>query len=346
MAEDILDPDLPIVDPHHHLWDFAPDLGAEHGAHPFAEILAQTPRYMFDDLLADCRGSGHNVVATVFMQSGVFYRADASEAMKPVGEVEFVNGVAAQSASGHYGPFRACAGIVGHADLRLGDPVGAVLEALVAAGNGRFSGIRHVGAHDPDASVLGPLSFTPPGLYADAAFRAGFSRLAPLGLTFDAWVVEPQISEVTDLARAFPEQSIILDHVGTPLGLGVYKGRSDERFAPWRAAIRDLATCPNVTVKLGGLAMPFCGFDGLGPNARPSSATLAALWRPYVETCIEAFGAERCMFESNYPVDRWGVDYATLWNAFKRIASGASNEEKHHLFAGAAVRTYSLKGLP
>lgn len=346
MKEEIIDPQIPIIDPHHHLWDLAPDIiSADHNAHPFSTIPQLTPRYMFEELLADCRSAGHNVIGTVFMQSGVFYDVEAAEAMKPVGEVKFVTGVAARSANGSYGDFRACAGIVGHADLMLGDRIFSVLEAEIAAGNGHFKGIRHIGAHDNDPSVLGPLSFTPPGLYADADFRSGFAQLAPLGLTFDAWVLEPQICEVTSLARAFPGQSIILDHVGTPLGLGQYAGHLSERFAPWRDAIRELATCPNVNVKIGGLAMPFCGFDGIGPEDRQPSWALAELWRPYVDTCIEAFGAARCMFESNYPVERWGADYGTLWNAFKRLASAASDTERSDLFSGTAIRVYGLENL-
>lgn len=341
-TETILEPDLPIIDPHHHLWDFTPLLGAmPETAHPFGAIVRLSPRYLFDDLLADAR-SGHNVVGTVFVQCGAFYRADAPPELQPVGEVEFVNGVAAQSASGLYGPFRACAGIVGHADLTRGDAAARVLEALTAAGNGRFRGIRHIGAHDPDPGVLGPLAHAAAGLYAQPAFRAGFAHLSRLGLSFDAWVLEPQISEVTALARAFPDTPIVLDHVGTPLGLGSYAGRLPERFDAWRAAIRELAACPNVMVKLGGLAMPFPGFPGLGPDARPASERLADLWRPYIETAIEAFGAERAMFESNFPVDRFGADYPTLWNAFKRLAAGASAGEKRDLFAGSAARFYRL----
>ena len=312
MSEDILDPDLPIIDPHHHLWDLAPLLaGRTPGAHPFGVIPHQTPRYLFEELYRDCREAGHNVVGTVFLQCGAFYRADGPEAMKPVGEVEFVNGVAARSASGVYGPFRACAAIVGHADLRLGSAVGAVLDAEIAAGNGRFRGVRHLAAFDADPAVLGPLAHAPAGLYLDAEFRRGFAELGKRGLTFDAWVIEPQIGELTDLARAIDE----------------------------------LASCPNVSVKLGGLAMPFCQLGDLGPERRPTSAQLAGYFRPYLETCIEAFGAARAMFESNFPVDRWGADYATLWNAFKRITRGASADEKRELFAGAAARFYRIEEL-
>lgn len=345
MSEPILEPELPIIDPHHHLWD-SPVLGAmPEVAHPFGSIVRNSSKYMFDELLADVR-AGHNVVGTVFVQCGAFYRADGPKEMRPVGEVEVVNGVAARSASGLYGSLRACAGIVGHADLTLGDEVARVLEAEIAAGNGRFRGIRHIGAHDPDPAVLGPLAHAPAGLYTDARFRAGFAQLGRLGLSFDAWVLEPQIGEVTELARAFPGTAIVLDHVGTPVGLGAYAGRLDERFGTWRQAIRDLASCPNVMVKLGGLAMPFAALPGLGPEARPTSELLAELWRPYIETCIEAFGPGRAMFESNFPVDKWGADYPVLWNAFKRLSAGASADEKGELFAGSAARFYRLENLP
>lgn len=345
MAEDILAPGLPIIDPHHHLWDFQPLLGIiPETAHPFGAIVQTSPRYLLDELLADTC-NGHNILGTVFVECGAFYRAGGPACLKPVGEVEFVNGIAAQSASGIYGPLRACAGIVGHADLRHGSRVAAMLEAEIAAGNGRFRGIRHIGANNPDPLVLGPLAHALPGLYGDASFREGFAHLSQLALSFDAWVLEPQICEVTDLARAFPDTTIVLDHVGTPLGLSSYTGRQGERFGLWRDAIRDLASCPNVMVKLGGLAMPFCAFPGLGPTTRPTSAALADMWRPYIETCIEAFGPARSMFESNYPVDKWGVDYAVLWNAFKRLAAGASAEERHNLFAGSAARFYRLEEL-
>ncbi|MDP1631934.1 MAG: amidohydrolase family protein [Caulobacter sp.] len=339
--EAILDPDLPIIDPHHHLWDRPLPPPAGPVGHPFEDVVRLSPRYLLDELRADA-GSGHNITATVYVQCGAFYRADAAPEMAPIGEVEFVNGVAAMSASGIYGPMRACAGIVGHADLMLGDGAAAVLEAEVRAGGGRFKGIRHTNAQDPDPAVLGPMSHTPPGLLGETAFRAGFARLAPLGLSFDAWMLEPQLPELIDLARAFPETDIILDHLGTPLGIGAYAGRRDERFGVWRDNIRELAKSPRVAVKLGGLAMPFPGFPGLDGRSRPTSQALADLWRPYVETCIEAFGAERCMFESNFPVDLWGCDYATLWNAFKRIAAGASDAERADLFAGTARRVYRL----
>ena len=346
MTEEILEPALPIVDPHHHLWDWRsrlPHMPAP--SHPFEAILRQSPRYLLDELLADS-GSGHNVTATVYVECGSFYRADGPDAMKPVGETEFVNGVAAMAASRLYGDMRACAGIVGHADLALGDAVAPVLDAHLAAGGGRFRGIRHMMAHDPDPAVLGPLSHASAGLCANPAVRAAIRHFAARDLSLDLWVLEPQLAELIELARAFPDVTMIVDHVGTPTGIGHYSGKHQERFAGWAAHIRTLVDCPNVHMKLGGLGMPFCGFDTIsGPNERPSSEVLADTWRPYIETCIDAFGANRCMFESNFPVDRWGADYATLWNAFKRIAANASTDEKAALFAGTATRVYRLDSL-
>lgn len=342
MPEAILEPELPIIDPHHHLWDLRPLIGAfPEPRHDFIEALLPNAYYTFDQLHAHLR-SGHNIVGSVFVECGAFYDADASGSLGVVGEVEFANGVAAQSASGLYGELRACAGIVGHADLQQGDAVAPVLEALRAAAPRRLRGIRQQGAWDADPSVLGPPFHAPAGLYRDACFREGFAHLGRHGLSFDAWVLEPQLADVIDLARAFPEQPICLDHCGTPLNIASYRGTLPERFAGWRHQILELARCENVVVKLGGLAMAFCGMPERGPGAGLDSATLAELWRPYVETCIEAFGAQRAMFESNYPVDYWGADYAVLWNAFKRITRGAGSEEKRALYAGNAARFYRL----
>lgn len=342
MPEAILEPELPIVDPHHHLWDrrmLPPAPGPEH---PFTTAIKPAQRYLLDELLADT-GSGHNVVATVFLECRAFYKADGPVEMRCVGETEFVNGVAAMSASGLYGDTRACAGIVGNADLTLGDAVKPVLEAHVRVGGGRFRGIRNSASWDPDTEVLGPLNRIQKGHYLRDDFRAGFKHLAPMGLSFDAWMLEPQLPDLTDLARAFPDTPIVLDHVGTPIGRGGYTGRLEERFPIWRDNIRELAKCPNVVVKLGGLAMAFCNFPSFLAEPRVPSEQLAKEWGPYIETCIEAFGAERCMFESNFPVDMGSCTYAVLWNAFKRLASGASADEKTALFSGTAKRVYRLE---
>ena len=342
MTEAIIEPDLPIIDPHHHLWDLRPMVPMfPEPKHAFIAALEDNAYYTFDQLHAHLT-SGHNVVATVFMECGAFYNAAYGEAKKVVGEVEFVNGVAAQSASRLYGDLRVCAAIVGHADLTLGSEAGEVLDALQAA-SARFCGIRHAGAWDADPEVLGPPFHHPEGLYRDAAFREGFAELGKRGLTFDAWVLEPQLGDVIDLARAFPDQPICLDHCGTPLGIACYEGKLEQRFEGWRDAIRELARCENVQVKLGGLAMAFCALPAKGPAAGVGSEELAAMWRPYIDTCIDAFGPGRAMFESNYPVDYWGADYAVLWNAFKRLAAGASDDEKAALFAGNAARFYGIE---
>lgn len=345
MTEEILEPDLPIIDPHHHLWDLRPLLPMfPEPRHDFIEAIAGAAYYTFDELHADTQ-TGHRIIGTVFMECGAFYDASRSDAMKPVGEVEFVNGVAAQGASGLYGEYRPCAAIMGHADLTLGDGVRPVIEALAAAGNGRFRGIRHQGAWDANPDVLGPPFHAPEGLYGSDAFRAGFAAFAEHGLVFDAWLLEPQLADVLTLARAFPDQAIVLDHCGTPLNIANYRGTLHQNFDRWRQAIRAIAECPNVSVKLGGLAMAFCGLPEDGPAKGHGSEHLAALWRPYIETCIEAFGPDRAMFESNYPVDRWGASYPVLWNAFKRIVRSASDGEKRALFAGTAARVYGLEQL-
>jgi predicted TIM-barrel fold metal-dependent hydrolase len=322
-VEPVLEPELPIIDPHHHLWE------------------RPGWNYMLRDLLADT-GSGHNIVGTVFVQCRSMHRAGGPEAFRPVGETEFVNGVAAMSASGGYGPTRVCDGIVGHVDLRAGSAAGAVLEAHIAAGGGRFRGIRHITAWDADPALMNPAYAPPPGLMFDAMFRQGFACLAPLGLTFDAWLYHPQIGDVAALARAFPGTGICLNHIGGPLAIGSYAGKREEVFAQWSAAIRDLATCPNVVVKLGGMAMRINGWDFHERAEPPSSEDLAAAWKPYVEVCIEAFGANRCMFESNFPVDKGSYGYQAFWNACKILARGASAAEKADLFHGTASRFYRL----
>ncbi|MFN9929002.1 MAG: amidohydrolase family protein [Phenylobacterium sp.] len=342
MTEEILEPGLPIIDPHHHLWDRRTYQAPGADEHPFMTAIRPAQRYLLDELMADT-GSGHNVIGTVFVECGAFYRGDGPVDTQPVGETEFVNGVAAMSASGMYGGMRACAGIVSKADLLLGAGVEPVLEAHIRAGGSRFRGIRNSASWCEDQDVLGPLNRVEAGLYREPVFREGFAKLAPMGLSFDAWLLEPQLPDLIDLARAFPETTIVLDHVGTPLGRGSYTGRRDERFGVWRDNIRELAKCPNVVVKLGGLAMAFCNFPSFLAEPRAPSTQLAAEWRPYIETCIEAFGADRGMFESNFPVDMGSCDYATLWNAFKHLAAGASADEKAALFAGTARRVYRLE---
>ena len=323
--EEILEPELPIVDPHHHLWDFP--------GH----------RYLLPELLADT-GSGHNIVQTVFVDCTAFYRASGPVPLKPVGETEFVNGVAAMCASGQYGAIRACAGIVSFADLTLGGAVEDVLQAHVAAGNGRFRGIRHAAAwQDKTPEVRNAHTNAPPHLYRDhKTFHEGFAVLGRMGLTFDAWIYHTQIPDLIALARAFPDQTIVLDHVGGPLGLGWYADKRAEILKSWTADVKELARCPNVVVKVGGMGMRINGFQFHKRERPPSSQDLADAWRPWVETTIGAFGAHRCMFESNFPVDKISGAYATYWNAFKRLASGLSAADKTALFSGTAQRVYKL----
>jgi predicted TIM-barrel fold metal-dependent hydrolase len=321
--EPILEPDLAIVDAHHHLWD------------------RPGWRYLLDDLLADTN-TGHNVIATVFVQARAMVRAAGPVEMRPVGETEFVNGVAAMSASGSYGKTRACAGIVGHADLTLGSHVEPVLLAHIRAGGDRFRGIRHITAWDRDASMANPAYNPPPGLLGDKRFRQGFAALDRLGLSFDAWLYHPQIGELAELARAFPETRIVLNHVGGPIGIGAYAGKHTEVFSGWLAAIKALAACGNVYVKLGGLGMRMGGFGFHERHEPPSSEMLAAAWHPYVDACIEAFGVSRCMFESNFPVDKGSYSYPVFWNACKLLAQGSSDAERTELFAGTATRFYRL----
>jgi predicted TIM-barrel fold metal-dependent hydrolase len=321
--EEILEPALEIVDPHHHLWD--------RGGH----------RYLLDQLLADT-GSGHNITQSVFVECGSMYRADGPAEMKPVGEIEFVNGTSAMSASGQFGKSKLCAGIVGHADLRLGDGVARVLEAEIAAGDGRFRGIRHSVVWDPSEMFSRGRTNSPKGQMADATWRAGFARLASLNLTFEAWLYHPQLMELADLARAFPQTTIILNHVGGPLGIGPYADKKEETFAVWKAGIAELGKCQNVVVKLGGLGMLFGMFDFHTRETPPSSEELARAYTPYIDTCIVAFGPDRGMFESNFPPDGVSSSYAVLWNAFKRLAAGSSTDEKAKLFSGTAKRVYRL----
>ena len=321
-TEPVIEPSLPVVDAHHHLWE------------------RDGWRYMADDLLHDL-GSGHDVVATVFVQARTRYRRDGPPAMQPVGETAFAAAVAT-GANGSGGSPKLCAAIVGHADLTLGAGVRAVLEAHIEAGAGRFRGIRHLTAWDADSSLLNPLSAGPPGLLSDPAYLEGVAQLAPLGLSYDAWLFQPQLPELLALARRLPALTVILDHVGGPLGAGAYEGRREALFATWARDVRLLAACPNVVVKLGGLGMRINGFGFETAPDPPSSVELATAWRPYIHTCIEAFGAGRCMFESNFPVDKGSYSYRACWNAFKRLTLDAGEAERAALFAGTAARVYRL----
>jgi len=279
------------------------------------------------------------------MEASSMYRDRGPEEMRPVGEVEFANGIAAMCSSGMFGKTRACAGIVGHADLTSGSRVEPVVSALMRAGGERFRGIRHGVSWDADPAIVSPASPVRPGLLTDKTFREGVAVLSRLGLSYDLSLYHPQIHEVGDLASAFPDLRIVVNHVGGVLGIGAYRSKRDEVFSRWAVSIKALAARPNVYVKLGGLGQ---GYTGLGFNEQaepPSSEMVAARFRPYIETCIQAFGTSRSMFESNFPVDKISYSYPVFWNACKLMAKGASSTEKADLFAGSATRCYRLDGI-
>ncbi len=320
-----LEPELAIVDPHHHLWD----------------VPVRPQRYFVEEMGADL-ASGHNIVASVFIECHAMYRPDGPEAMRCVGEVEFANGQAAQSASGHYGRTRIADGIVGAAQLGLGAAVEPVLAAMVRAAGPRFKGVRNISAWHQDPAARGSSANPPPDILTRPSFLEGLRVLTRMGLSFDAWMYHTQLAEIAAVARAVPEARIVLNHCGGSIGIGPYAGRRRETMAEWRAAMADVATCPNVTVKLGGLGMRLFGFDIHEGALPPSSEQIAAAWREHIETCIELFGAKRAMFESNFPVDKGSCSYGNLWNAFKRITVGASAEEKDWLYRRTAAEVYRL----
>ena len=319
-TEMALEPDLPIVDPHHHLWD-RPEMS----------------RYLLDDLQRDTAG-GHNVEATVFMECAWGYRTNGPEHLRPVGETETIATIAEQSlASG-----AEIKGIVSFADMTLGDAVAEVLEAHIEVGRGRFRGIRHATAYDPSGEIRRTHTRPSHDLMADPTFRRGVQRLGAMGLSFDAWLYHPQIPELTSLARALPECTFILDHLGGMLGTGPYAGKRSEILQQWRLDIADLATCPNVNMKLGGIGMVLFGIGFEHRDLPPTSVELVEAWGGPIRYALEQFGPQRCMFESNFPVDKMTCSYVTLWNAFKRIASDMTSDEVALLFHDTASRVYRL----
>uniref|UniRef100_A0A9E8CJP1 Amidohydrolase family protein n=1 Tax=Bosea sp. NBC_00436 TaxID=2969620 RepID=A0A9E8CJP1_9HYPH len=321
----MLEPQQPIVDAHHHLYD-RPGL-----------------RYLLDEFEADLR-SGHDVRATVLVQARASYRPAGPAASQPLGETEAAMRMAASGARAGV-----AAGIVGYADLTLGDAVRPVLEEHIriaggtTAAGGRMAGIRHITAWDPEPSLFNPAYPASEDLMDSTGFRAGFAHLGALGLSFDAWVYFHQLPRLARLARNFPAVPIIVDHCGGVLGTGPYARNKREVFELWSRAMRDLAGCPNITVKLGGLGMPLSGFGFETQARRPTSPELAKAWRPVIETCIEALGPARCMFESNFPPDRVSYSYATGWNAMKRLVARAGSDEKDALFWRTACRVYGLR---
>jgi predicted TIM-barrel fold metal-dependent hydrolase len=325
--EQALEPELPICDPHHHFWDLRT-----------TRIPYQ--RYLLHELLADVQG-GHNVRSTVFIEARAMYRADGPEEMRPVGEVEFVQGLAAASASGLYGPTRAAAAIVGHANLNLGERVAPVLEALRVASPKRFRGIRHSVTWDPHPEVENTAAHPIKGQLLSEPFRAGARVLARMGLSLEAWLYFPQLPELADFARAVPDLTIILNHIGGLLRVGPYAG-NDEVLATWRRGIAAVAACPNVHVKLGGVGMPRTGFDWHARTTPIGSEELANSMAPLMSYCIEQFGPSRSMFESNFPVDKVSFSYTVMYNAFKRFSKGYAAAERAAMFHDTATRVYRL----
>lgn len=323
--EPILEPGLPICDPHHHFWD-----------HRLTRIPYQ--HYLLPELIADV-DQGHNVRSTVFIEARAMYRADGPFEMKPVGEVEFVQGLAAASASGLYGQCRAAATIIGHADLKLGDRVAPVLEALQAASPNRFKGIRHIVTWNADPRVE---SRETEGVLSMPAFRAGAKVLARMNLTLDTICCWPQLPEMVEFARAVPELTIIMNHLGGLNRTGPFAGHDDEVMPGWRTGMAALAKCPNVLLKLGGHGMPRFGFDWHLRDKPVGSEELSRQIAPLMSYCIEQFGSRRCMFESNFPVDKVSFSHPVLYNAFKLFSKGHSAAERAALFHDTAVKAYRI----
>ena len=315
-----IDPALPICDAHHHLWDHGPG-----------------DTYLVPELLADA-GAGHNVVSTVFIDCFSMYRKDGPDEFKPVGETEWVHAMTQSVQTGS--KTRVAAGIVGAANLLLGARVGEVLDAHMAA-SPRFRGIRHWLNWDAATDAMGLRSDAAPRLAFDPVFREGFRELGRRKLSFDAWMYFPQLPDLVELARAFPDVTIVLNHAGGLLGLGAYAAR-DEAYELWYRNMQALAACPNVSVKLGGLGVPRCGFGWHQRETPPGSLELASALSPYVLESIELFGADRCLFESNFPADKCAYGYGVIWNAYKRMARCCSAEERAKLFHDNAARIYRL----
>src|ERR671922_1219344 len=320
-----LEPALPICDPHHHLWEFRP------------EPLAYQ-RYLLPDLAEDLN-SGHNVRATVFIEVKARYRADGPEEMRPVGEVEFVEGLAAENARGQYGRAQVAAAIIGYADLKLGERIAPVLEAMQAASPARFRGVRHSVGWDPSPDLV---NRDIQGVLSSDQYRAGARVLAGMGLCLENSLYHPQLAELAAFARAVPDLTIILNHIGGLVRVGSYANRDDEVLPTWRRGIAAVAACPNVIIKLGGVGQRRFGFDWHAHATPIGSEELAAVLTPLMQYCIEQFGPDRCMFESNFPVDKVSYSYNVVYNAFKRLSKGYSSAERAAMFHDTAARVYRI----
>ncbi len=321
-AAPVIEPDLPIIDSHHHLW------------------LRPEGRYLLDEYAADL-ADGHKVLATVYVECGSMLRRDGPDHLRAVGEAEFASGVASMSASGLFGPTRVCAAFVGTADFTQGDTVDEALDALAQASGGRLRSIRGAAAWDADASVNpGGRPHAPRGLLRAPQFLAGFSRFAKRDLVYDAWQYFPQLGELCQLADDFAQVPFVINHCGGLLGIGPYQ--SPDNFKHWKAQVTEAARRPNTFMKLGGLSRRRCGFGFEDRSVPALESELAHAWHPYIETCVELFGPKRCMFESNFPADKVATGYRTLWNALKLSVAGYSRSEKEDLFHGTAAQVYRI----
>lgn len=323
LHEEALEPELGFIDAHHHLWD------------------APRPRYLLDEFLTDAKG-GHKLLGTVYVESRAMYDPSLPESERSLGETEFANGVAAMAASGAYGETRVCDGIVGYVDLGLGAAAAPILRKHMARGGRRFVGVRNLSAFDPNPEVSVTSVTYPKDLLRDPTFHKGAQALGELGLVFDCFVFHPQLEDVVIAAKACPDTPIVLDHFGGLVGVGPYRDARDAAFAQWRESMARIAECPNVVVKLGGFAMRTSGFGFEQRETPARSEELAQAWAPITNAVIALFGAERCMFESNFPVDKGSCSYTVLWNAYKRMTQGLPAADRQALFAGTAQRIYGL----
>ena len=324
--EETIEPDIAICDPHHHFWDNRFERGY--------------PRYQLDELLVDIK-SGHNVRSTVFIEARSMYNVSVPIAQRPVGEVEYVQGIAAASASGIYGESRAAASIIGHADLNLGENVRPVLESLAAASN-RFKGIRHSVTWDPHPEVENTALHKYEGQLINDKFQAGAKVLSDMGMTFEAWLYFHQLPQLFEFAKALPDLTIILNHIGGLVMDGPYADKRDEVLETWKDGIAKVSGCPNIVVKLGGIGMPRTGFDWHERKAPIGSEELAGSMAPYFNYCIDHFGVDRSMFESNFPVDKVSFSYHVLYNAFKRFSKNFSQTERAAMFHDNAASIYKV----
>ena len=327
ITEEIIEPDIAICDPHHHFWD--------------KRTERDYPRYQLDELLADIT-SGHNVRSTVFIEARSMYNANLPADKSSIGEVEYVQGISAASASGIYGESRMAASIIGNANLNLGEGVRPILESLSSASN-RFKGIRHSVTWDPHPEVENTALHKYEGQLISDKFQAGAKVLADMKMTFEAWLYFHQLPQLVEFAKSVPNLTIILNHIGGLVMDGPYENKREEVIKIWKDGIAEIAECPNVVVKLGGIGMPRTGFDWHERDNPIGSEELASSIAPYFNYCIDHFGTGRCMFESNFPVDKVSFSYQVLYNAFKRFSQGFSESERAAMFHDNAVAIYKVK---